>query len=92
MARLANYNKAVSIEISAYEQYDNRLERLARVVLYVLNHKRSTDTTPLKSLHDHKGCLIVSYSSAPSDELKELIEDAWEDQGEREVEHGRPRR
>lgn len=82
----------IAVSLSAYEACGNRLERLARVLLYVLSHKgRTTDATPLKSLHDDKGRLIVGYTSTPSDELKELIEDAWEEEHEYDVEHERPR-
>lgn len=88
---MARVGKPACIEISAYEIGSRRLERLARVVLYLMNHKGLTDVTPLKSLHDEKGRLIVGYNSTPSDELKELIEDAWEDEHEYGVEHERPR-
>ncbi|MEO8681636.1 MAG: hypothetical protein ABI665_21500 [Vicinamibacterales bacterium] len=79
----------VSVVLSAYESGGSRLERLARTLLYVLARAENwgADVTPLHGLHDHKGTLQVSYSSAPNEHLQKLIEHAWAEEYEYSVEH-----
>lgn len=75
----------VSIEI--YELESGRLARVANALAYVLRRAGPIDTTPIMSLHDHKGELRVVYTSTPSDALKKLIEHAWEGEREYNVAH-----
>jgi hypothetical protein len=72
------------IELSACNQQTepDRINRLERVVGYVAalseNSRRTSVLKQVKSLHDHKGQLTVTWRGNPTEAEKAFFLKAWE--------------
>jgi hypothetical protein len=72
----------MELTLSAYEFDPFRMIRLARVASMLAGVRG------LIRLHDHKGCLQVTWLTEPEPEERELVELVWREIGhEPQVEH-----
>lgn len=80
-----------AVTLSCYGEV-NRLCRLATVLSDVI-HLAAEDgladrvIQKIVEIHDHKGCLTVTWGILPTPAEKEILEKAWELQNEYFVEH-----
>jgi hypothetical protein len=72
-------NEHISYSATNSQTEPSRIERLKDVVI---SYQTKIPKLNFHRLHDHKGELTVSWSQQPSEEEKNIIGDAWEEQNE----------
>jgi len=84
------WQHCVSVDAYRADEEPWRIERLWRLVGWVVAKDERGHRERILGLHDHKGILTVTWDSEPSGEARALIIEAWDAEFEVTIDHEWP--
>lgn len=80
--------KLFDVNLSAYRGDEDESWRLGRLqdwmswYAFKMGHPVHSIHSQVEAVHDHKGCLTVTFTQKPSEPMINLAKAAWEELGE----------